>query len=158
MTVTPIRARLDADYERQGIIAIQNLLPPHKIPVGIAFMIFCQNFAGAVFVVVAEVVFTQRLVAEIAKHASSVPHDAALAAGASASAVRALVSAGSPSLAGVLLAFSNSIDKVFLLLMAVCLVGMVAALGMGWVDTRKEQSPKEKDSESEGSGDKCGEF
>jgi len=122
-----------------GIIAIQNVLPTQSIPVGIAFMIFCQNFAGAIFVVVAEVIFTQRLAQEIVAHAPSVSINAALAAGASSSAVRALVPAGSPELPGLLLAFSNSLDKVFYLLMSCCLLGLVAALGMGWVDTRKKK-------------------
>ncbi|KAF2177954.1 efflux pump protein [Zopfia rhizophila CBS 207.26] len=129
---------------QMGIIAIQNVLPVQKIPVGIAFMIFCQNFAGAIFVVVGEVIFTQQLVEEIKVHAPSVSIKAALAAGASSSAVRALVPAGSPELAGVLLALSNSLNKVFYLLMACCLAGLVATLGMGWVDTRQKKTPEAK--------------
>lgn len=132
----------------QGIIAIQNLLPPEKIPVGIAFMIFCQNFAGAIFVVVGEVIFTQQLVKQILAHAPSVSVEAALAAGASASSVRALVPDGSPELAGVLLAFSNSVDKVFYMLMGLCLAGFVAAFGMGWVDIRKNAKKPEAQSEN----------
>ncbi|KAL3472453.1 major facilitator superfamily-domain-containing protein [Aspergillus californicus] len=129
---------------QMGLIAIQNLLPPQKIPVGIAFMIFCQNFAGAVFVSVGEVIFTQQLAKQILAHAPSVSVQAALDAGASASAVRALVPSGSPDLPGVLLAFSNSVDKVFYLLMALCLAGFVAAFGMGWVDTRKKKEEEAK--------------
>lgn len=105
-------------------------------------MISCQNFAGAIFVVVGEVIFRQRLVKEINAHAPSVSIEAALAAGASSSAVRALVPAGSPDLAGVLLAFSSSLNKVFYLLMTCCLAGLVAALGMGWVDTRQKKTPE----------------
>ncbi|KAJ4303017.1 hypothetical protein N0V90_001908 [Kalmusia sp. IMI 367209] len=129
---------------QMGIIAIQNVLPPQKIPVGIAFMIFCQNFAGAIFTVAAEVIFTQQLQKQIKAHAPSVSIEAALAAGASSSAVRALVPAGSSELVGVLLAFANSVDKVFFLLMACCLIGLVAAFGMGWVDTRRKQAPVAK--------------
>lgn len=73
-----------------------------SLAVGIAFMIFCQNFRSAIFVVVGEVIFTQRLVEEIKAHTPSVSIEAALAIGASSSAVRALVPAGSPKLAGVL--------------------------------------------------------
>jgi hypothetical protein len=104
-------------------------------------MIFCQNFASAVFLVVSNVIFTQSLTSEIRAHAPSVSLEAALAAGASPSAVRALVPAGSPELGGVLLAFSNSVDKVFYLIMACCLGGLLSALGMGWVDTRKKKTP-----------------
>lgn len=110
--------------------------------VGIAFMVFCQNFAAAVFVVIGEVIFTQRLVPEMKKDAPSVSIQAALAAGADSSAVRNLVPAGSPELAGVLLAYSNSLDKVFLLLMGLSLTGLVASAGMGWVDTRKKKIDK----------------
>ncbi|KAL4792163.1 major facilitator superfamily domain-containing protein [Aspergillus venezuelensis] len=134
---------------QMGIIAIQNLLPPEKIPVGIAFMIFCQNFAGAVFVVVGEVIFTQELVKEIVKYAPSVSVEAAEAAGASADSVRALVPEGSPELAGVLMAFSNSVNKVFYLLMALCLLGFVAAFGMGWVDIRKNKKPAAEEEEED---------
>jgi hypothetical protein len=122
-------------------MAVQNALPAQKIPVGIAFTIFCQNFASAVFLVVSNVIFTQSLTSEIRAHAPSVSLEAALAAGASPSAVRALVPAGSPELGGVLLAFSNSVDKVFYLTIACCLGGLFSALGMGWVDTRKKKTP-----------------
>ncbi|RAH70391.1 MDR family MFS transporter [Aspergillus aculeatinus CBS 121060] len=135
---------------QMGIIAIQNHLSVHLISIGIAFMIFCQNFAGAVFVVVAEVIFRQQLVKEIRLHAPQVSVDAALAAGASASSVRALVPEGSGSsaeLEGVLLAFANSLDKVFYLLMACCLTGFVAAFGMGWVDVRKKKTIGEGEEE-----------
>lgn len=119
---------------------MQHTLSAHEIPVGIAFTIFCQNFAGAVFVVVANVIFTQCLTTEVRAHAPSVSVKAALAAGASPGAVRALVPAGSPELGGVLLAFSNTVDYVFYLLMACCLGGLLSAFGMGWVDTRKKKA------------------
>lgn len=111
-------------------------------------MIFCQNFAGAIFVVVGEVIFTQQLVKQILSHAPSVSLEAALAAGASSSSVRALVPEGSPELAGVLVAFSNSVDKVFYLLMGLCVAGFIAAFGMGWVDIRKNKKKPEPETES----------
>ncbi|KAF2811345.1 efflux pump protein [Mytilinidion resinicola] len=126
-----------------GLIAVQNALPPQKLPVALAFLIFCQNFAGAVFIEVANVIFTQSLASEIRAHAPSVSPKAALAAGASPSAVRALVPKGSPELGGVLLAFANSVDKVFYMLIACCLGGLLCAPGMGWVDTRKNNKMPE---------------
>ncbi|KAK6075329.1 MFS multidrug transporter [Seiridium cupressi] len=95
---------------QMGVVAVQNVLSPHQIPVGVAFLIFCQNFSGAIFVVVGTVIFTQSLVSELAVHASSVSPEAALAAGASASAVRSLVPAGSSELDGVLVSFANAIS------------------------------------------------
>ncbi|OLN93195.1 putative HC-toxin efflux carrier TOXA 19 [Colletotrichum chlorophyti] len=123
-----------------GVVAVQNALPAHQIPIGIAFTIFCQNFAGAIFVVVGNVVFSQALTSEIRAHAPSVSLDAAFAAGARPSAIRALVPPGSPEIGGVLLAFSNSINKVFYMLVACCGGGLLVSLGMGWVDTRKKKT------------------
>lgn len=108
-------------------------------------MIFCQNFAGAVFVVVAEVIFGEQLTKDIGKYAPDVSVDAAINAGASASSVRGLVPSGSSSLAGLLLAYANSVDKVFLLLVGLCGAGFIAAFGMGWVDTRKEVAHHKKE-------------
>lgn len=125
----------------QGLIAAQHVLSPKDIPVGVAFLMFCQNFAGSVLVVVATAIFDQALTTEIQTHAPSVEPAAALAAGASASAVRSLVPAGSSELAGVLLAFSNSINKVFYLCLACSAVACFSALGMGWIDTRKKRKP-----------------
>lgn len=118
-----------SDIHHGGSSQIQNALQAQKIPVGLAFMIFCQNFAGAIFVVVGNVIFTQCLAMEIRAYAPSVSVGATLAAGASPGAVRALVSPGSPELKGVLLAFSNIIDKVFYLLITCCCAGFLAALG-----------------------------
>ncbi|KAK6212363.1 hypothetical protein LQW54_005316 [Pestalotiopsis sp. IQ-011] len=123
---------------QMGMIAVQNVLTAHQIPVGVAFLIFCQNFSGAIFVVVATVIFTQDLVSELAIRAPSVSSEAALAAGASADAVRALVPAGSPELDGLLLAYSLAISKVFYLLVALSLVGMFTGFGMGWVNIKKK--------------------
>ncbi|KAK9769015.1 putative Major facilitator superfamily domain-containing protein [Seiridium cardinale] len=128
-----------------GLVAIQNVLSPHQIPVGVAFLIFCQNFSGAIFVVVGTVIFTQSLVSELAVHAPSVSPEAALAAGASASAVRSLVPAGSSELDGVLVSFANAVSKVFYLLVACSLVGLVSAFGMGWVNVRKKKAQVQGD-------------
>ena len=100
-------------------------------------MIFCQNFAGAIFVVVAEVIFRRQLTKDIRNHVSGVSASDAINAGASASAVRHLVPAGSTALNELLKAYADSINKVFLLLVGLCGVGFIAAFGMGWKDTRK---------------------
>lgn len=125
-----------------GLIALQNSLTPAESAVGIAFLIFCQNFAAAVFSVVANTIFTQTLLKQIATLAPSVNPADALAAGGSAAAVRALVPPGSPDLDNVLLAFANSFDTVCYLLIASACLSFVASWGMGWVDVRKKKEPE----------------
>jgi nitrate/nitrite transporter NarK len=124
------------------MIAIQTGLPGYQIPIAIAFQVFCQNMLGSVLLVAASVIFTQSLASELAQHAPSVSPSAASAAGGSAEAVRGLLPAGSPELEGLLLAYSNSVDRVFYLLVACSVVSFLAAWGMGWTDTRKKNKPE----------------
>lgn len=131
------------------MVAIQNALPPGLIPLGLTFQIFIQNLAAAVFVVVGTTVFSQSLVTDIPIYAPSVSPAAALAAGGSASGVRALVPPGSPELDGVLLAYSNGIDKLFYLTAASAALGVFFSAGMGWKDVRKKSDEKSSDTEME---------
>lgn len=105
-----------------------------------AILIFAQNFSGAVFLVIATTIFSQSLSTDIPILAPSVSPEDASAAGGSASAVRALLPPGSPELPGLLLAYSNGIDKVFYLTAACGVVGFIASWGMGWKDTRKKKA------------------
>jgi hypothetical protein len=102
------------------------------------FLIFVQSLMAAISNVVANTIFTQTLAQKIVALAPSVRPEAALAAGGSAEAVRALLPAGSPELNGLLLAFSKSVNAVFYLLVAVSGVCFIASWGMGWVDIRKK--------------------
>jgi hypothetical protein len=94
-----------------------------------------------VLLVIASVVFNQSLASEIAQHAPSVSPEAATAAGGSASGVRALLPEGSPELDGLLLAYSNSVDRIFYMLVACSVISFIASWGMGWTDTRKKNKP-----------------
>lgn len=124
-----------------GLIALQNSLTPAQSAQGVAFLIFCQNFAAAVFSVVANTIFTQTLLKQIAMLAPSVDPASALAAGGSAAAVRALVPPGSPELGNVILAFANSFDTVCYMVIASSAVSFAVSWGMGWVDVRKKKEP-----------------
>ncbi|KAI2641357.1 putative MFS multidrug transporter [Hypomontagnella submonticulosa] len=130
---------------QSGVIAIQNNLPPAQGALGIAFLIFCQNFSAAVFSVVGNTIFTQTLLKQISILAPSVDPTSALAAGGSAEAVRALVPLGSPELDGVILSFSDAFDTVCYFLIACASLSFVAAWGMGWVDLRKKKQPEKTD-------------
>ncbi|KAI8225127.1 Efflux pump mokI [Colletotrichum sp. SAR 10_77] len=107
-------------------------------PSAIAFLLFVENLASAVFTVVGNVIFTQTLTRQFSILAPSVSPEAALAGGGSAEAVRSLLPAGSPELHGLLLAFSDSINAVFYLLVALGAVSFAASWGMGWVNVRKK--------------------
>ncbi|GAP83988.1 putative MFS multidrug transporter [Rosellinia necatrix] len=120
-----------------AVIAIQNALPAKQSQLGVSFLVFCQTFAAAVFVVVGNTIFTQSLITETRRLVPSLDPTAVLRAGGSADAIRSLVRPGSPELAGLLKAFSNAFDIVCYLMIALAGISAVAAFGMGWIDIRQ---------------------
>lgn len=98
---------------------------------------FAQTFSAAIFVVVANTVFTQSLINETQRLVPSIDPAAVLAAGGSADAIRKLAAPGTPELAALLKAFSNAFDYVCYLMIALAGISIFASFGMGWVDTRK---------------------
>lgn len=115
----------------------------HLIPVSIAFLIFIQNLAAAIFLVVANVIFTQSLIKKLGEYAPSIPPQAALDAGSSADAVRKLVDPNKPwEVDGVLTAYSESLRAIWLMLVAFASLAFIFAFGMGWVDVRKKKEVK----------------
>lgn len=126
----------------QAVISVQSAVTPAQNPVAMAFLVFVQNLLAAISNVVGNAIFTQTLKRQISILAPSVSSEAALGAGGSAEAVRALLPLGSPELEGLLLAYSKSVSAVFYLLVAVAVVCFAATWGMGWVDIRKK-APEE---------------
>lgn len=128
----------------QGIISIQNDLTEEQLSVGMAMTIFAQNFAGAVLMVLATTIFNQSLGTELATHVPSISAEAVSQAGGSVAGVRMLAQPGTAEMDAVLLAFANSIDKVFYLMVACAAITFLAAWGVGWKDTRQKKA-KEKE-------------
>lgn len=121
------------------MIATQNALSPALIPISMSLLIFCQNLAGAVAVVLATTIFTQSLLQDLPTLAPSVAPAAAIAAGSGADAIRALLPKDSPELYGLLLAYSYAVDKTFYVVAAFGVAAFVFSFGMGWKDVRKKE-------------------
>lgn len=125
------------------MIATQNALGPEHISISMSILIFCQNLAGSVAVVLATTIFTQSLLGDLPVLAPSVSTQAAQDAGTSADGVRALLPEGSPELQGLLLAYSYAVDKTFYIVAATGVASFIFALGMGWKDVRKKEAKKD---------------
>lgn len=124
-------------------MAVQNALPPKQSQLGISFVVFCQTFSAAVFVVAANTIFTQSLINEARKLVPSIDPTEILRAGGSAEAIRSLAPPNSPELAALLRVFSRSFDSVCYLMIALAGISAVAAFGMGWIDTRQTKTHTE---------------
>jgi hypothetical protein len=121
------------------IIAIQNTILPDLIPISMSLLSFSQAFGGAVFLALGDTIFTNSLSTTIPIYAPGVNPQAVIAAGATD--IRGVVS--NPSLlAGVLVAYSKSVDRVMYLAVGCACATFLCAWGMGWQDIRKKELKK----------------
>ncbi|KAL9607326.1 MAG: hypothetical protein Q9167_007752 [Letrouitia subvulpina] len=115
------------------IIAVQNTVPPPVLPIAMALTIFSQSFGAATFLSFAETIFRNSFGTLIPQYAPTVNPQSVIDAGATK--FRKIVSR--TDLAGVLVAYAKSIDRVFYLAAAMGAGCFVFAWGMGWKDLRK---------------------
>ncbi|KAI4916828.1 hypothetical protein J4E90_003331 [Alternaria incomplexa] len=121
-----------------AIIAVQNAVSPAQYPVALASVVFFQNLSTSIAAVIANTIFAQTLRSAITRYAPTISPQAAIDAGSSASAVRALVPLG--ELDGVLRAYSEGLRDVFYFLVSIACLATLASLGMGWKDIRNKRS------------------
>ncbi|KAH6617732.1 major facilitator superfamily domain-containing protein [Chaetomium sp. MPI-SDFR-AT-0129] len=118
-----------------AVLAVQAAIPPADLAMGNAIIIFVQSLGSAIALSVSDAIFQTNLVSEIALKA---PHaDAAAIIVAGATRFRSVVN--EQDLPGVLEAYALSIDRVFYLAAGLSCLGMLTALGMGWVNISKKQ-------------------
>ena len=98
-----------------------------------AFIVWCQYIGPTIFLALYNTIFVTSLRPQIHEQAPRANADAIIAAGATN--FRKIVSPG--DIPGVLIAYSNSLDRVFYLVAAAGVVAWCAAWGMGWKDIRK---------------------
>jgi hypothetical protein len=113
------------------ILAAQNSARKGEVSVATALVVFSQNLSGPVFLSLAQVIFSNQLRHGLAIDAPGVNPEALIAAGASASDVRAAVPVA--LLPGVLLAYSKAFDHVMYLATGAACGTFLSAIGMGWV-------------------------
>lgn len=102
------------------------------VAISMSLLIFCQNLAGSIAVVMATTIFTQSLLDDLPTLAPSVSPEAAISSGTGAEAVRGLLPEGSPELDGLLRAFSYAFDKTFYVVAGFGVASIVFSLFMGW--------------------------
>ena len=119
------------------ILAVQNGVEKDEISIAAGLVVFFQNLGGAVFLSLAELIFNNQLMHELAVHARSVNGTAVAAAGASAADVRDAVPPA--LLPGVLLAYSNTFDHVMYLATGAACAAFLSATCMGWVRLKEEK-------------------
>ncbi|KAL5342653.1 major facilitator superfamily domain-containing protein [Aspergillus crustosus] len=120
------------------LIAVQHHAPEHLLPIATALVVLAQNFGPAIFLSLAQVLFSSGLASELARHAPGV--DVADVVAAGAAGLRELGLQGS-ELDGVLQAYTKAIVRVMDLATAASAGALVFALAMGWRGGRLNQRP-----------------
>jgi hypothetical protein len=78
----PSKLKFSANEFVQPLIAIQSLISAEEQSIAMAILIFCQNFGGAVFLIIAETIFGNSLRRLIAEYVPGADVKAVIAAGA----------------------------------------------------------------------------
>ncbi|KAF1985121.1 MFS general substrate transporter [Aulographum hederae CBS 113979] len=117
------------------IVAIQNNLPTSQVSLGMSLVTFFQTFGGALFLSVAQTIFSHELLSNLREYSPSTDAQAVITAGA-ASFRDVITPEEVPS---VLRAYNDAIKHDFYLLTGVSCAMILFIWGMGWVDIRKKK-------------------
>lgn len=100
-----------------------------------SFIVFMQSLGPAIVLSLCQLIFIESLKVQIPQHQPNV--DAGLIIQAGATRFREIV--GSTDLPDLLIAYANSIDRVFYLVAAMAASCGIFLWGMGWQDLRKKE-------------------
>lgn len=130
---------------QQANVAVQTCLKPVDVPIGASLLMFAQQLGGALFVAIAETLFTNFLKENLGK----VPGiNAEEIIGAGATAMRQYVPAS--SLNAVIWEYSNAITKTFVMGIVLSCLSIFPALAMEWKSVKKDPSKKKAETEEAG--------
>ena len=122
-------------------MAVQATVTQEQLASATAFIIFSQSLGPAIFLSICNVIFVESLKCQIVKQAPGV--DAAAIIQAGATKFRSVISRD--DLPAVLVAYANSLDRVFYFVAAAVAVCALPLWGLGWVDFRALNKTKAKD-------------
>ena len=121
---------------QQAGIAAQVILPKKDVPTGVSLMFFGRSLGGAVFISVAQNVFTNKLVHGLTNVSGLAP-DVIVATGATQ--LRSVVS--SDKLSIVVAVYSLALVNAYKVALAVACLSIIASLATEWKSVKGRQGP-----------------
>lgn len=113
---------------QQPMMAAQTCLPLADVSIGTSYIMFLQMLGGAMFVSVAQNIFQNKLVNNLA---GAIPNiDANFIAAVGATQIRNSVA--SSDLSSVLISYNDALDSVFQVATALAALSIIPALFMQW--------------------------
>ncbi|KAI9170811.1 MFS-type efflux pump MFS1 [Paramyrothecium foliicola] len=126
---------------QQGFIAVQTVLPPEEISIGTAAVVASQSLGGALFLSVANSIFQNQLFAAATEDGKLGGVDVHQLISAGATAFRGIVAP--EALPGVVEAYNNALQKVFITTIPLSALAFVASFAYEWksVKVKRKDGP-----------------
>lgn len=123
---------------QQPMMAVQAVLEPLDIPIGITAIIFAQALGGAVFLSIGESVFENKLVEKLVQLVPNVDPEVVVANGAWGlkGKVESL-GLGVMEVGRVLEAYNDAVVVTFVVAAAMAALSIIGAAGMEWKSVKK---------------------
>jgi hypothetical protein len=129
------------------IIAVQNNTIKAEVSIVTALVVFSQNLGGAVFLSLDQIIFSSSMTHYLSLYTPTISYELVAAAGAAG--IRTAVPAR--ELAGVLLAYNKSFDRIMYMATGAAGGTLLSSLGMRWMNIKKKaEEEKHEASASEG--------
>lgn len=128
---------------QQSLIAVQTVLPLRDIPIGTSIINFALTLGGALFISVAQNVFTNRLIANLATAAPNIPSQIVLKTGAT-ELKDAVLKIDAVSLDGVQIAYNNALMSAFYVSVAMAALSIFGSAFVEWASVKGDRTEVEK--------------
>lgn len=117
---------------QQALIAAQTVLHIDDVPVGTSLIMFLQTLGGALFVSIAQNIFTNRLLSNLAAKVPSLDPSLVLQTGAT-NLKNAIIAKYDPGiLSSVLIAYNKALQQTFYVSVAIAALSVIGSVGMEW--------------------------
>ncbi|KAK3631965.1 MFS sugar transporter [Elasticomyces elasticus] len=113
---------------QQVLVAVQTVLPTEDIPIGTAIVMFSQTLGGALFISVAQNVFTNTLLSNLKKVVPGLDPAVIMATGATS--LKTVIPA--EYYAGVQVAYNLSLQNCFYVAVAMSVISLIGAVFLEW--------------------------
>jgi MFS family permease len=128
---------------QHGPIAVQTVLEPKDVPMGVSLVFFCQQLGGAIFVSVGQNVFDNKLIAGLTSVVKGLDPHTIVNTGATD--LRDAVP--TTGLYEVLVAYNEALRWVFIVGVIMASLSALGSCTLEWRSVKDEQGPTSKDSD-----------
>ena len=115
---------------QQPLLAAQTVLPLDDVPIGTATVMFIQILGGALFVAVAQNIFTNTLLKNVIATIPSIPPNLIIQNGATK--IREIPGISGDNLDQLLIAYNGALSKTFQVALILACISIFGAVAMEW--------------------------